>query len=228
MTPRRAGALALALAGVGAISWTAVSQTQQATPDPSVELSPDLQQGNSAAASATPAVSTRRSATPPAPPPVTSDTPMAERVAVIGILNKRNGLARDLTLHPGQAARFGNLIVRLRACDQTADYEPEQLTGAFIQADKRGPDGGWRRIFSGWLYKETPSLNVVEDPLYDVWPKSCTMRHPDAGPNTVAASSAPSAPSAPRSSAKKSAGPAAAAAPAEAEPSPSALSNSAT
>ena len=28
-------------------------------------------------------------------------TPMPERVAVLGLLNKRNGLSRDLTLRPG-------------------------------------------------------------------------------------------------------------------------------
>jgi hypothetical protein len=223
MTLRRAGMLALGLAAVGAIGWTAVSQTQQATPDPEAALSPDIQQGNGTDA-APAAMAIKHVATPPAPPPVTSDTPMAQRIAVIGVLNKRNGIARDLTLHPGQGARVGDLIVRVRACETTADYEPEQLTGAFIQADKRGPDGAWRRIFSGWLYKETPSLNVVEDPLYDVWPKSCTMRHPDIGPDTVAASSAPDVP---RSSAKKSAGPAATS-PTAIEPSPSALSNSAT
>ena len=219
MIARRAGMLALGLAAVGAIGWTAVSQTQQATPDPNAELSPDIQQGNSAEAATPPAPG--KKAAPP--PPFTSITPMAGRVAVIGVLNKRNGVARDITLHPGQGARVGDLIVRLRACETTADWEPEQLTGAFIQADKRGTDGNWRRIFSGWLYKESPSLNVVEDPLYDVWPKSCTMRHPEIGPGTVAATSSGAA--AP-SSVKKSAGDEAA--PAEAEPSPSALSNSAT
>jgi hypothetical protein len=217
---RRAGAVALGLAAVGAIGWTAVSQTEQATVDPNAALSPDLDQGNSADAAPMPAKK-------PAPPPVPlvrNDTPMAERVAVIGMLNKRNGLSRDATLHPGQGVRWGDLIIRLRACETTADWEPEQMTGAFVQADKRGPDGAWRRIFSGWLYKESPSLNVVEDPLYDVWPKSCTMRHPDVGPDTVAATSSGAAP---KSIAKKSAGPDGSA-PAGAEPSPSALSNSAT
>ena len=219
MPPRRAGLLALGLAGAGAIAWTAVSQTEQATPDPNAALSPDIEQGNGTDAAPPPAA--KKAA--PTPPPVTSETPMAERVAVIGMLNKRNGISRDVTLHPGQGVRWGDLIVRLRACETTADWEPEQLTGAFVQADKRGPDGSWRRVFSGWLYKESPSLNVVEDPLYDVWPKSCTMRHPDIGPDTVPASSAGGAS---RSSAKKSAG--GDAAPADAEPSPSALSNSAT
>ena len=80
-------------------------------------------------------------------------TPMAERVAVIGLLNKRNGLERDLTLRPGQAVRVGDVIVRLRACETTEPWEVQQLTGAFVQLDVRGADGQYRRVFSGWLYK---------------------------------------------------------------------------
>jgi len=222
MIPRRVGLLALGLTAAGAIAWTAISQTEQATPNPGAALSPDLDQGNSTEA---PPAAAPAKKTPPAPPPVTSETPMAERVAVIGMLNKRNGLSRDATLHPGQGVKWGDLIIRLRACETTADWEPEQLTGAFVQADKRLPDGSWHRIFSGWLYKESPSLNVVEDPLYDVWPKSCTMRHPDIGPATVAATSSGAAP---RSIAKKSAGDAASPPPPTAEPKPSAESNNAT
>ena len=42
-------------------------------------------------------------------------TPMAQRVAVVGLLNKRNGISRDLTMKPGQALRAGDVVVRLRA-----------------------------------------------------------------------------------------------------------------
>jgi hypothetical protein len=113
-------------------------------------------------------------------------TPMAERVAVIGLLNKRNGIVRDLTLKPGQAMRVKDVTVRLRACEATAPWEAEKLTGAFVQVDVRRPDGQWVRRFSGWLYKESPSLNVVQDPVYDVWPKSCAMNWP-GGPAAPAA-----------------------------------------
>ena len=108
-------------------------------------------------------------------------TPMAERVAVLGLLNKRNGIVRDLTLKPGQAIRVKDVVVRLRACETTAPWEREKLTGAFVQVDVQRPDENWNRVFSGWLYKESPSLNVVEHPVYDVWPKSCAMSFP-AGP----------------------------------------------
>lgn len=107
-------------------------------------------------------------------------TPMNERVAVLGILNKRNGISRDIRLKPGQAVRIDDLIVRLRACETTPPWEFDPLTGAFVQVDVQQPDGSWDRIFSGWLYKESPSLNVIEHRVYDVWPKSCTMSFPAA------------------------------------------------
>jgi hypothetical protein len=106
---------------------------------------------------------------------------MAERVAVLGFLNKRNGIERDISLKPGQAIRVrDDLIVRLRACEVTPPWQFDKWTGAFVQMDVRQSDGQWRRAFSGWLYKESPSLNVVEHAVYDVWPKSCVMSFPDA------------------------------------------------
>lgn len=135
-------------------------------------------------------------------------TPMAARVAVLGVLNKRNGVSRDITLKPGQAGRIGDVIVRLRACEKTAPWEPEQLTGAFVQLDVRGADAHWRRAFSGWLYKERPALNVVIHPVYDVWPKSCTTTFPETAPSVPARAS----------SAKKSPASAPAADPAEDTP----------
>lgn len=113
-------------------------------------------------------------------------TPMAARTAVIGLLNKRNGVSRDLTLKPGQAVRIGDAVIRLSACERTAPWENDKLTGAFVQLDVRGADTKWRRAFSGWLYKEQPRFNAVLHPIYDVWPKSCTMSFPDRGNDTVA------------------------------------------
>ena len=159
---------------------------------------------------ASPAVSTALPAPTGAPAPRASDevsldsqddpvdlgaTPMAQRVAVLGLLNKRNGVSRDITLRPGQAVRAGDVIVRLRACEQTAPWEPEPLTGAFVQLDVRTVEGGWRRAFSGWLYKERPAANVVIHPVYDVWTKSCAMTFPGTAPSApAAASKAPNAP----------------------------------
>jgi len=145
-------------------------------------------------------------------------TPMAQRVAVIGVLNKRNGLVKTVALHPGQSARWKDAMIHLRACETTAPWETEKLTGAFLQLDVQGADKKWRRVFSGWLYKESPSLNVVQHPVYDVWPKSCAMSFPPGPPAPPGA-----APSGNESSAQKSPGRKAAAP----SPSPSAEANNA-
>ena len=111
-------------------------------------------------------------------------TPMEERVAVLGILNKRNNLSRDLEMKPGEARRvFDNVVVRLSACERTAPWEEPPEIGAFVQVVVFGRAGAdstpeWRRIFSGWLFRNSPSLNVVEHPIYDVWVKDCRMSFP--------------------------------------------------
>lgn len=211
---------ALALAGVLAVAAWQGAEALQADNETAAAPTPPEPPSDSPPAAAEEAP---RANAPAAPPPVRAETPMRERIAVLGLLNKRNGISRDLKMRPGDAVRVGDVIVRLRACETTAPWEPEQLTGAFVQVDVHGRDDKWRRVFSGWLYKETPSLNVVEHPVYDVWPKSCAMKHPDIGPDTVSAGAIVGS-GASRSSAKKSAG-----APEEgAAPPPSAVSNSAT
>jgi len=111
-------------------------------------------------------------------------TPMAERIAVLGLLNKRNGQTRDVELKPGQAIRFDKVVIRLRACEKTAPWENQPDEGAFVQllVNERPPGTTeaerWRNVFSGWLFKENPAANVVEHPIYDVWVKACKMRFP--------------------------------------------------
>jgi hypothetical protein len=226
MNRRRVAGVAAAVVGLGAAGWAGYSfyETRQAAqssaaPDaqptlPSTSL--DDQQAQSGGVE-TVDVQGSNGENPDA-----GATPMAQRVAVLGLLNKRNGQAVDVTMKPGQATRVGNAIVRLRACEHTAPWEQEQYTGAFVQLDLLQGDKQWHRVFSGWLYKERPSLNVVLDPIYDVWVKSCAMTFPEGGPDTVAAPT--DAKPGKRSSAPKSPAPDAAPA-APSEPSSAAPSN---
>jgi hypothetical protein len=62
---------------------------------------------------------------------------MAERVAVLGLLNKRNNVSEEISLKPGEAREIGPVIIRLSACERTAPWEMPQLTGAFVQVDIR-------------------------------------------------------------------------------------------
>lgn len=110
-------------------------------------------------------------------------TPNAERIATLGLLNKRNNITRDLVLKVGEQRLIGNLLVRVQSCERTAPWEMPEETGAFVQVyveepPKPGADKVWRKIFSGWLFKNSPALTVVEHPVYDVWVKACAMNFP--------------------------------------------------
>lgn len=221
-------AIAAAAAGLGVAAWQgAVALQDDNGAAPVSTAAGDAAAAGNASVTAPPTVievkETPRAGDPKAP----QATPMAQREAVIGFLNKRNGLSRDIKLKPGQAVRVGDAVIRLRACEKTAPWEPEQLTGAFVQLDIHGSDDKWRRVFSGWLYKESPSLNMVQHPIYDVWSKSCTMSFPEAGPDTLVVREGSGSPSSAKKSGAAGAAPAADPSPAPA-PTPSAESSNDT
>lgn len=126
-------------------------------------------------------------------------TPNAQRVAEIAAIDKRTGEQRIFKGSPGERFDFGALRISLRTCETAPPWEA-RLSGAFLQIDESGRSGV-ARVFSGWMFAESPSLNPLEHPRYDVWVRSCAMRWPDRGPDTVVVES-PS-----RSSAAKSATP---------------------
>ncbi len=196
MKPRLVAAVAAAVIAIGLIGWFAY-QTWFAGPGPQTSV-PTA--GTTALDQAQGLTNIDTVDVTPTTDLVQGITPMAKRVAVLGLLNKRNGVARDITLKPGEATRVGDVVVRLRACEQTAPWEQDHYTGAFVQLEVEQIDRQWRRVFSGWLFKERPSLNVVQHPIYDVWTKSCEMSFPSRGADTVSAGDAATT----RSSAKKS------------------------
>ena len=87
----------------------------------------------------------------------------------------------------------------------------DEITLVTRTAPAASLDGALPEVLSGWLFRESPSLNVVEHPVYDVWVKNCAMRWPgDADSASPAAkpSGAPSGTPAPAASASPAAAPA--------------------
>lgn len=135
-------------------------------------------------AAATPGVQSSASAAPMAGPADTQQaTPMNQRVATLGLLNKRNNEVQDIVLKPGEFRQIGNVRIKLAACEKTAPWERAPETGAFVQlwVEERASVEqplAWHAVFSGWLFKNAPALNVVQHPVYDVWVKDCAMNFP--------------------------------------------------
>lgn len=125
-------------------------------------------------------------------------TPVKDRIATLGLLNKRNNITQILTLRTGESRQIGNVIVKLATCEKTAPWEDPPETGAFVQlfVQERATTQerlAWHKVFSGWLFRNAPSLNVVQHPVYDVWVKDCAMKFPGEEDSPAAAASSRSA-----------------------------------
>jgi len=188
-----------ALAPISALLLLAACNNEPPKPRPVETAVPKELSGNSAVAGAANSLG----------------TPMKDRVATIALLNKRNNLTQDLKMKPGEARRVGNIVVKVAACEKTAPWEYDPEEGAFVQVYvQERPDVSsplaWHKIFSGWLFKNAPSVNVVEHPVYDVWVKSCAMSFPgeEAPASTSSAKPAGKASAAPSATPAPSASPA--------------------
>ena len=152
-------------------------------------------------------------------------TAVKDRVATLGLLNKRNNLTQDVVLKVGEAKRVGNVIVKLATCERSLPWESPPETGAFVQVfveerERADQPLVWHKVFSGWLFKNSPALSVVQHPVYDVWVKDCAMKFPGEEDSPAAAAS-PSSAAKPAGSAAPAVKPSALPSPA-ASPTPSA------
>lgn len=93
-------------------------------------------------------------------------------VAEFSGLDKITGRIITFDVYIGETVQFGALQVTPRVCYSRAASETPKTT-SFIEVDEITLDRKIRRIFTGWMFADSPGLNAVEHPVYDVWLKSC-------------------------------------------------------
>lgn len=94
-------------------------------------------------------------------------------VAVFAALDKVTARISKLPIKLGETVRFGALKITPRACYTRQPTEPPK-TSTFVEVDEIQLDGSVNRIFSGWMFAESPGLNAVEHPVFDVWLTECS------------------------------------------------------
>lgn len=105
-------------------------------------------------------------------------------IAVFAGLDKITGVTTTFEIPIGEERRFGALIVKPNVCFSRPVTE-EPKTTSFVEVDQVEMEKTRRRIFSGWMFAESPGLNAVEHAIYDVWLTGC--RDPNAPPPMVEA-----------------------------------------
>ena len=94
-------------------------------------------------------------------------------VAIFAALDKVTAKISRLEVPLNQTAKFGALKITPRACYTRAPTEPPKTT-TFVEVDEVLLDDKEKRIFSGWMFADSPGLNAVEHPVFDVWLTECT------------------------------------------------------
>ncbi len=112
-------------------------------------------------------------------------------VAVFAALDKVTAKISRLPVKLGETVRFGALKLTPRACYTRQPTEPPKTT-SFVEVDEIQLDGTVNKIFSGWMFAESPGLNAVEHPVFDVWLTDCTEpARPVAAPRAAPPGSQP-------------------------------------
>lgn len=110
-------------------------------------------------------------------------------IAVFSALDKVTARISKFEVTLGQSVTFGSLKVTPRVCFSRPPTE-QPKTSTFVEVDELQLDGKEQRIFTGWMFAESPGLYGVEHPTVDVWLTECQK------PKTTTAQRQPSSPAA--------------------------------
>lgn len=104
------------------------------------------------------------------------------RVAEFSGIDKITGRIIKFDVYIDETVQFGALQVTPRVCYSRPPTETPKTT-SFLEVDEITLDRKIRRIFTGWMFADSPGLNAVEHPVYDIWLNDCKMESNVAPPS---------------------------------------------
>jgi hypothetical protein len=140
--------------------------------------------------------------------PVLAET-IKNQIAVFAALDKVTGRISHLEIPINKTVAFGALKVTPRVCDTSPPTDTPH-TASFVEVDEVKLSGEVERIFTGWMFAESPGLHAVEHPVFDVWLTSC--KTPSAPTSSASNQNAPAPDTAPAADAAPAPAPTAASA----------------
>jgi len=105
------------------------------------------------------------------PGPALADK-ISNPVAVFDGLDKITGRIISFEVKIDETVQFGALQITPRVCYSRPPTDPPQ-TDAFAQVDEIDEQKQIKRIFSGWMFADSPGLHGVEHPIFDIWLTAC-------------------------------------------------------
>jgi len=109
-------------------------------------------------------------------------------IAAFSGLDKITGRITNFDVYMDETVQFGALQITPRVC-YTRPPTETQRTSVFLEVDQVSLKGGSERIFTGWMFADSPALNAIDHPVYDIWLVDCKQSSDIPPPPNAAASS---------------------------------------
>ena len=93
-------------------------------------------------------------------------------VAVFAGLDKITGRIISFEVAANETVQFGSLQITPRVCYNRPLTEAPR-TDSFAEVDEVEANKSLKRIFSGWMFADSPGLHGIEHPVYDIWLTEC-------------------------------------------------------
>ncbi|MEO8759160.1 MAG: DUF2155 domain-containing protein [Devosia sp.] len=105
-------------------------------------------------------------------------------IASFSGLDKITGRITNFDVYIDETVQFGALQITPRVC-YTRPPTETQRTSVFLEVDQVSLKGGSQRIFTGWMFADSPALNAIDHPVYDIWLVDCKQSSDTPPPETT-------------------------------------------
>ena len=88
--------------------------------------------------------------------------------AVIRIMDKAAGKTQSVSIPVEQTIQYNGLKISVKNCKQSDPFQAENFF-VFLEIYTKTDE----RIFSGWMNRNEPGQNPLQNDTYDVWVEKC-------------------------------------------------------
>ncbi len=91
----------------------------------------------------------------------------------IKILDKLSSKNKLIKLEVGKNFKFKNLNLKVLKCKNSKFDDDPEITSYLQVKDLNNTDNNEVFVFNGWTFSSSPSIQVFDHPVYDLWILRC-------------------------------------------------------
>ncbi len=91
----------------------------------------------------------------------------------IKILDKLSSKNKLIQLNIGEDFNFKNLVLKVLKCKNSEFDDNPEITSYLQVKDLNNKNNNEVFVFNGWTFSSSPSIQVFDHPVYDLWILKC-------------------------------------------------------